>query len=54
MDLRIQNKKLGKNAWLCLRDVMQLIDELNALFVFVKDDVKDIGSVLELELEVLF
>lgn len=33
---------------------MQLIDELNALFVLVKDDVKDIGSVLELELEVLF
>lgn len=29
---------------------MQLIDELNALFVLVKDDVKDIGSVLELEL----
>lgn len=33
---------------------MQLIDELNALFILVKDDVKDIGSVLELELEVLF
>ena len=33
---------------------MQLIDELNALFVLVKDDVKDIGPVLELELEVLF
>ena len=33
---------------------MKLIDELNALFFLVKDDVKDIGPVLELELKVLF
>ena len=33
---------------------MQLVDELNAFFVLVKNDVKDIGSVLELKLEILF
>lgn len=33
---------------------MQLVEELDAFFVFIKNDVKEIVSVLELKLKILF